>query len=130
MPWKNFIQSYRQEFPLHGADIAYKSMVQEDGIDFGRLDEKTKSHYPNHFKSPDLQKLIRQHSNLQVLCKDLINANQAVTEQFSLSSYAENDENLSVTNGVDRNPDCQFADGKMLLDQFLSPNRLNLLRTS
>ena len=130
---EKFYQSYRQDFPLHGADIAYKSMVQEDGIDFGRLDEKNqKAIIRTISKSPDLQKLIRQHSNLQVLYKDLINANQlAVTEKFSLSSYA--DRTMKIYQSlmeVDSTPDCQFADGKMLLDQFLSPNRLNLLRTS
>ena len=41
MSLKNFIKAIDKIF-RHGADIAYKSMVQEDGIDFGRLDEKTK----------------------------------------------------------------------------------------
>ena len=84
------------------------------------------------FQSSDLQQGIQRHAGLEVLDNDTIDRNrQAVAEQFSLSSYA--DRTLKIyqelldtvyTTG------CQFANGQLLLDQYLSPARLNLLRTS
>jgi hypothetical protein len=69
---------------------------------------------------------------LEVLSGEIIDRNrQAVTEQFSLSSYAERTLNIyQELLATDNGAQCQFANGQLLLDQYLSPNRLNLLRTS
>ena len=108
-------------------------MVSNDSIDFGRLDE------PNQqtiicavANSPDLQLGIQRHAGLEALDKEIIDCNRkAVAEQFSLSSYAHR--TLKIYHELlqtEDNHGCQFANGQLLLDQYLSPARLNLLRTS
>ena len=130
---EKFYLSYRQDLPEDGTELAFKSMVENDSIDFGRLDEsnqqaiiRTVSH------SPDLQQGIQRHAGLEVLDNDTIDRNRhAVAEQFSLSSYA--DRTLKIYQELLGSLDtigCQFANGQLLLDQYLSPARLNLLRTS
>ena len=130
---EKFYESYQQDIPPNGNEIAYESMVEEDGIDFGRLDEKNQQAIVRKISTtPDLQKFIRQNSCLQVLNKDLIDSNlSAVNKKFSLSSYAFR--TLKIYHALmdaECSHDCNFADGKLLLDQFLSPERFNLLRTS
>ena len=128
-----FYLSYQRELPQDGFEMAFQSMVENDSIDFGRLDE------PNQRaiicavnQSTDLKKGIQMHVGLEVLADDIIDRNkQAVAEQFSLSSYAKRTfkiyEELLASEDT---TGCQFANGQLLLEQFLSPTRLNLLRTS
>ena len=130
---EKFYLSYQQDLPGDGTELAFESMVENDSIDFGRLDEskqqaiiRTVSH------SPDLQQGIQRHAGLEVLDNDIIDRNRhAVAEQFSLSSYADRTLKIyqELLDTVDTTG-CQFANGQLLLDQYLSPARLNLLRTS
>ena len=64
-----------------------------------------------------------------MLNKEIIDRNQqAVTEKFSLTSYA--DRTLKIYQELLDTEDtsgCQFANGQILLDQYLSPTRFNLL---
>jgi glycosyltransferase involved in cell wall biosynthesis len=108
-------------------------MVENDCIDFGRLDESNQQAIIRTIAhSPELQQGIQKHSGLEVLSGEIIDRNrQAVTEQFSLSSYAERTLNIyQELLATDNGTQCQFANGQLLLDQYLSPTRLNLLRTS
>jgi len=130
---EKFYLSYQQDLPENGTELAFESMVENDSIDFGRLDESNQQAIIRTVsQSSDLQQGIQRHAGLKVLDNDIIDRNRhAVAEQFSLSSYA--DRTLKIyqelldtvyTTG------CQFANGQLLLDQYLSPARLNLLRTS
>ncbi len=130
---EKFYLSYQQDLPEDGTELAFESMVENDSIDFGRLDEsnqqaiiRTVSH------SSDLQHGIQRHAGLEVLDNDTIDRNRhAVAEQFSLSSYA--DRTMKIYQELLDTEDttgCQFANGQLLLDQYLCPTRLNLLRTS
>jgi glycosyltransferase involved in cell wall biosynthesis len=108
-------------------------MVANDSIDFGRLDEPNQQSIIREVaQSLDLQQEIQKNSGLEVLSGKIIDRNrQAVTEQFSLSSYAERTLNIyRELLATEEDNDCQFAKGQLLLDQYLSPTRLNLLRTS
>ena len=108
-------------------------MLEENMIDFGRLDEINQQAIIRSIaNSADLQKNIQKACGLQILDEQVIDTNRkAVTEQFSLSSYAKKTFNIyqSIL-GTEEIPKCGYANGQKLLDQFLSPNRLNLLRTS
>ena len=128
-----FYLDYQEELPEDGTEIAFKSMVENDCIDFGRLDERNQRGIIRSVaQSPELQQGIQKHSGLEVLSGEIIDRNrQAVTEQFSLSSYAERTLNIyQELLATDNGTQCHFANGQLLLDQYLSPTRLNLLRTS
>ena len=130
---EEFYLSYQQDLPQDGAEIAFQSMVSNDSIDFGRLDEPNQQTIIRAVaNSPDLQLGIQRHAGLEALNKEIIDCNRkAVAEQFSLSSYAHR--TLKIYHELlhtEDNHGCQFANGQLLLDQYLSPARLNLLRTS
>ena len=130
---EKFYLSYQQDLPEDGTELAFKSMVENDSIDFGRLDESNQQAIIRTVsQSSDLQQGIQRHAGLEVLDNHIIDRNRhAVAEQFSLSSYA--DRTLKIYQELLDTEDttgCQFANGQLLLDQYLSPARLNLLRTS
>jgi hypothetical protein len=130
---EQFYLDYQQDLPEDGTEIAFQSMVENDCIDFGRLDETNQRGIIRAVaQSPELQQGIQRHSGLEVLSEEIIDRNkQAVTEQFSLTSYAER--TLKIYQqllATDNSTHCQFANGQLLLDKYLSPTRLNLLRTS
>jgi hypothetical protein len=128
-----FYLDYQEDLPEDGTEIAFQSMVENDCIDFGRLDESNQQAIIRTIAhSPELQQGIQKHSGLEVLSGEIIDRNrQAVTEQFSLSSYAEGTLNIyQELLATDNGTNCHFANGQLLLDQYLSPTRLNLLRTS
>jgi glycosyltransferase involved in cell wall biosynthesis len=128
-----FYLDYQEDLPEDGTEIAFQSMVENDCIDFGRLDESNQQAIIRTIAhSPELQQGIQKHSGLEVLSGEIIDRNrQAVTEQFSLSSYAERTLNIyQELLATDNGTQCHFANGQLLLDQYLSPTRLNLLRTS
>jgi hypothetical protein len=130
---KQFYLSYQEDLPQDGTETAFQSMVANDSIDFGRLDEPNQQSIIREVaQSLDLQQEIQKNSGLEVLSGKIIDRNrQAVTEQFSLSSYAERTLNIyQELLATEEDNDCQFAKGQLLLDQYLSPTRLNLLRTS
>ncbi|MEC8420287.1 MAG: hypothetical protein VXZ32_04110 [Verrucomicrobiota bacterium] len=130
---EQFYHSYQQDLPENGTETAFQSMVEKDSIDFGRMDEPIQQEIIRVIcQSPDLQKDIQRFAGLEVLNKEIIDRNQqAVTEKFSLTSYA--DRTLKIYQELLDTEDtsgCQFANGQILLDQYLSPTRFNLLRTS
>lgn len=130
---KHFYQSYQCDIPENGIETAFNSMVENDSIDFGRLDEASQQAIIRTVsKSPDLQKGIQRHAALEILDNEIIDRNrQAVSEHFSLSSYAAR--TLKIYQELLEAKDttkCQFAKGQLMLDQYLSPSRLHLLRTS
>ena len=88
---EKFYLSYRQDLPEDGTELAFNSMVENDCIDFGRLDESNQQAIIRTVsQSPDLQQGIQRHAGLEVLENDIIDRNRhAVAEQFSLSSYAD-----------------------------------------
>ena len=55
---------------------------------------------------------------------------QAVREKFSLENYTDKLENIYLKLVNTPNSKIVFADGHLLLESFLRPERLNLLRTN
>ena len=130
---EQFYLNYQQDLPQDGTETAFQSMIENDSIDFGRLDEPTQKEIIRTVtQSPELQQEIQMHAGLEFPAEDIIERNrQAVAKQFSLSSYAKR--TLKIYQkllATEDNNSCQFANGQLLLEQYLSPARLNLLRTS
>jgi hypothetical protein len=128
-----FYKKYNRKLPEDASRLAYQSIVREEMIDFGRLDESLQqSIIRTVANSSDLQSDLRSMSKIQIIDEQIIHANQkAVKEKFSSIAYAEKtatiyDQILNSSTPLG----CEFADGQILLNQFLSPSRLNLLRTS
>lgn len=130
---QEFYESYQQVLPPDGVSQAYDSMIDGQTIDFGRLDEYNQQFIIRTLsQSRDLQKELRRYCKLPNSDQNLIQANaKSISEQFSLNTYAKNThriyESILEGNNVKK---CQFANGLLLLNQYLCPTRLNLLRTS
>ena len=69
-------------------------------------------------------------AKLEIIESQTIEQNQtAVKEKFSLSAYGSKVQDIYRAILESTPQEVQFADGEKMLDQFLSPERLNLLRT-
>ena len=98
-------------------------MLEENMIDFGRLDEINQQAIIRSIaNSTDLQKNIKEACGSQILDEQVIDTNRkAVTEQFSLLTPKKNLQYLSVNFRDEEIPKCGYANGQKLLDQFSLP---------
>ena len=113
-------------------DQAYHSIVQNGKVDFGRLDECLQKQILTKLSGSKIEAdRIREQIPLNLPNGDLVERNQrAVKLQFSQIEYGK--KLYSIYNEVLSAKDAKlaYAEGRKLLDAFLSPKRLNLLRTS
>ena len=113
-------------------DQAYHSIVQNGKVDFGRLDECLQKQILTKLSGSKIEaSRIREQIPLDLPTRDVVERNQkAVKLQFSQIEYGK--KLYSIYNEVLSAKDAEltFAQGRKLLDAFLSPKRLNLLRTS
>ena len=127
-----FYKSYEVMPPENGVDQAYHSIVQNGKVDFGRLDECLQKQILTKLSSSKIESdRIREQIPLNLPTSDVVERNQrAVKFQFSQIEYGK--KLYSIYNEVLSAKDAKlaFAEGRKLLDAFLSPKRLNLLRTS
>lgn len=128
---KKLFSDYQKEMPKFSFDIAYASIVKDKYMDFGRIDESLQEDVITSIsKSKTVQKETRQQVKLNMLDDSSIKKNhQATLQQFSSNSYVKKLKTiyLQLTNG--KNESVEFANGKILLESFLTPERINLLRT-
>lgn len=128
---KKLFSDYQKEMPKFSFDIAYASIVKDKYMDFGRIDESLQEDVITSIsKSKTVQKETRQQVKLNMLDASSIKKNhQATLQQFSSNSYVKKLKTiyLQLTNG--KNESVEFANGKILLESFLTPERINLLRT-
>ena len=127
-----YFSDYGEKLPKHATELAYQSIVQEAGIDFGRLDESFQQEIICSVqKSKTAQEYIQNQVNLETPDINLIQDNKkAVLKNFDQQTYAKK---VKVIYDLLLNStfeEITYAKGKDLLDSFLSPSRLNLLRTS
>lgn len=127
-----FFKDYGEELPQQASEEAKNSIVRDDLVDFGRLDESFQERLIlSAIKSEETKKAIRQQCSLNPLPGSIIKANsEAIRDEFSMIAYGEKliqiyQEILQAKKGK-----VEYADGKNLLRQFLSPSRLNLLLTN
>lgn len=129
-----FYQDYGEEAPPRASQKAFGSIVNNKLIDFGRLDEPLQEELISAvIKSDQAKESIRAQSSIKALPKSCIEQNtKAVQENFSIHMYG--DKLIKIYQDLISTPSIEkkvgFANGRELLKQFLSPSRLNLLRTS
>jgi len=106
-------------------------MCSGNRIDFGRIQEDIQMDIIRKVhKSQYLQSTIKEQSNLEVVKPKVISKNRdSISQNFSQNSYGHRV--LKIYSDVIKSPKtkCDFAPGARLLDKFLSPERLNLLRS-
>ncbi|MDG1138055.1 MAG: hypothetical protein P8N49_00860 [Opitutales bacterium] len=129
---QEFYSSYAKPLPIDSVEQAYHSIVQKGNVDFGRLDENLQRQILLKLKrSPALLDQINKQIPLKVpSIKAIEKNNAAVLTQFSTLAYGNN--LLTIYKQIlDGESDkIHYAEGEKLLTEFLSPLRLNLLRTS
>lgn len=127
-----FFADYGKDLPLHADIEAYNSIVQNGQLDFGRIDETMQEEIIcSLIKSETALKGIRDQVQIDCTNDQLIPENkQAVREKFSLENYTDKLENIYLDLVNNPKSKIAFADGNLLLQFFLRPERLNLLRTN
>ena len=129
-----FFNDYREELEPGASQEAYDSFVINNLIDFGRLDEPLQEELISAIlKSENAKDSIRHQSSIDSLSPTRIEGNaRAVQANFSMNAYGRKligiYKDLINAHALDWKVD--FAEGRNLLKQFLSPSRLNLLRTN
>ena len=110
---------------------ATASIHTEYGVKFGRLNEDLQKQVIAGIQSSDEETLsIQTQAKLKILDKPSIRHNQAaVTENFSLSAYGSRVFQIYRNLLESQTEKVTFANSEKMLDQFLSPERLNLLRS-
>ena len=105
--------------------------VRDGRIDFGRLDEAMQEQV--------LERVVRQQAQSALLCPGQLPQPQELAaplaenrrilhEQYALSHYGERLESIYNQVAGARGTACDQLDGAVLLDRFLAPERLHLLR--
>jgi hypothetical protein len=126
----NFFNDYGEELPAGAAQEAFNSIVRNNLVDFGRLDEPLQEELISAvLKSSEVKESIREQSTIECLPKTVVEENaQAVLDNFSMPAYGKKLVEIyqSLLSAPEEN--ARFANGRKLLEQFLSPARINLLR--
>jgi hypothetical protein len=130
----DFFNDYGEELPPGASQEAYDSVVIDNLIDFGRLDEPLQEELISAIlESEDAKESIRAQSSIDSLSPTRIERNaRAVQENFSMHAYGKKLIEIyqNLINAPAPEEKVDFAQGRNLLKQFLSPSRLNLLRTN
>ena len=127
-----FYSSYQIELPPDSLDEAYQSFVKEGQVDYGRLDEKLQQQILRKIlRSTDELNFFREKYPLTIPGESDIQRNQAaVKQQFSPTAYGKRLFTIYKEILEAKQQNIAYADGNSLLRAFLSPKRLNLLRTT
>ncbi len=123
--------AYGKPSPEDGVERSLDTMVQNNFIDFGRLDEPLQETLLRSIvNSPEIAGEIRRQANLVPRSSEVDESNAAAVAQgYGTSAYGQN--LLSVYREIassDTGPQ-GYIDANALLDAFLKPERLFLLRT-
>jgi len=110
----------------------WANSVHDGHIDFGRLDETTQEEVIRHLASNTRDRACLRPTHLpDTIPADCIAHNRTLAERdYSIAGYGRRLEHIYrslLETTVD--PDLGAADGAALLDRFLAPERLFLLRT-
>lgn len=128
---KGFYHDYGREMPENATRLAYHSMVRHERVDFGRLHEPMqKEILRNMVSSPSDLADLRDQLNLVPPAQELVAKNKdSVNKNFGLEAYGQRLWKMYCDTLSGQNEKITFADGEQLLECFLCPTRLNLLRT-
>ncbi len=123
--------SYQRGVPSDAVNRALHSICTEDGIEFGRLNEPLQKRVITQIKdSADELKAVRKQAGLEILDRSRIQSNlSAVTQNFCSARYGQKLSDIyKEVVSAEAEKVC-FADASKMLDQFLCPERFNLLRS-
>ena len=123
-------QDYQRELPADAVNVATESILNGQGVKFGSLNEDLQKQVIAGVQSSKQEtESVRKQAKLQILNEPNIQKNQAaVTENFSLSAYGAKVFQIYQSLLESQSEKANFANSEKMLDQFLSPERLNLLR--
>ena len=123
---------YGKKLPEHATELAYRNIVQETGVDFGRLDESFQEEIIcSVLNSKVSQVSIQKQVRLGRIDQKVIQENKkSVLDNFGQESYAKKVNRIYDSLLISACGNVEYANGEDLLDSFLSPSRLNLLRTN
>ncbi|NDH00023.1 MAG: glycosyltransferase family 1 protein [Opitutae bacterium] len=121
---------YGRSLPENGVQQAFESISTPQGIKFGHLDENLQRSAIEKAKRSDLiLQDIRKQAKLGVLEAEHIQNNRsAVTQNFSLEVYGQ--KVFRIYKEIEQSPTTtiEFSDNERMVNKFLNPQRLNLLR--
>ncbi|HKJ46470.1 MAG TPA: glycosyltransferase family 4 protein [Balneolales bacterium] len=126
-------QRYGQPMSEKHEQLAFNSIVNEnDKVDFGRLDEPLQEQILlKIYHDPSLKSELSEYvGKADSITGETVNHNKHIIEEnYNLKQYG--DRLLSVYDHLlSQYPDkIEYLNAKKLLDQFLNPERFNLLRT-
>jgi len=123
-------RQYQVSLPADSFKRAYDAICQGERIEFGCLDEAMQKVIIQKVKtSQQLGSSLREQAELNILTREEIIRNQnSVRENFSTSVYGIRVQQIYQKIIDSKQTTIEFADGQKMLEQFLSPERLNLLR--
>jgi len=123
--------SYQRGVPSDAVNRALHSICTKDGIEFGRLNEHLQKRVITQIKdSAHELKAVRKQAGLEILDRSRIQSNlSAVTQNFCSARYGQKLSNIYKEVVSAEAEKVSFADASRMLDQFLCPERFNLLRS-
>jgi glycosyltransferase involved in cell wall biosynthesis len=126
------VTSYGRPLPEDALDRAWSSAVADDRIDMGRLDEPAQEQVIRHLRvNPGVRTEMTPTSLAVAADAKTINDNNAlVRERYGIAGYARRLDTLYHRVGA-ATPSARLhaANGEVLLQRFLAPERFTLLRT-
>ena len=128
---QGFYDTYDTVMPKSAVEEAFGSMVKDNSVDFGRLDEHLQEQVIRKIvDSPELKKMLRP-SQPQSPSSQTIEANaKSIKENFNLKAYGIKLFQLyQLARSSSHEKTLQQLPDENVLKQFLSPARFNLLRT-
>ena len=127
-----FFSDYGQELPKNAEKIAYNSIVKNNMLDFGKVDELMQEEIILSVRKSEAAKIeIQNQAKIGESKTNILAENKnAVQENFSLNSYREKLFKIYLELCNTKHSKVEFVDGNNLLKSFLKPERLNLLRTN
>ena len=129
---ESFYASYQIATPPTAVAEAKEGLLGNGKVDFGKINEKFQRQILSRLASDANQRLeLRDLVSLQIPNKETLSSNRiAVKQEFSQTAYGDRLYSIYQKILSADSAEITFADGKVLLNQFLSPKRLNLLRTT
>lgn len=112
---------------------AYDSIVRDGQLAFGRIDE---NHQQSILRYITTRPALRDEFRDRLLGRfkyddDLIAHNrQVIAEKFNVAAYGQRLENIYTTVTETEGKETGYIDPDQLLDEYLSPDRFTMLRTS
>ena len=127
-----FFSDYGIKPPNDGVDRAFNDIVKNNRIDFGRIDEPLQEEIIlSVSKSENAKNDIKEQTKIGYSNSQLIAENAlAIEKSFALDSYRDRLQKIYRLLCSSESRSIEFANGNNLLQSFLTPERINLLRTT